>query len=472
MEKDEQPTNKINPDDYLCLTQIGWGNFSDLYLVEHKQTKELYCLKTFEKNKVERMRREGDVLMEKHVMSKIEKHENIIKFYGSKKDDFMLYLLYEYVNGGELWKKCIYYGIPSESLIKYYYKQILTAIKHLHDHSILHRDIKPENIMLTKDSKTIKIIDFGSCKDENGTEFDKTIKERHLKERKQRPYFEHYVGTPNYMAPECVHNKESTRKSDMFSLGCLLFQLYFGFPPFMGKSEYLIYLKSTKCEYKIPEGLINQEAEDVIKSLIQLDPSKRPSIDELLEGDYMKKDVFQYSNSNFSEDEIESQLQIGNPILNQVLNILNIEVSYKNLVFKEKIHQVYKQNPYCDIDSLLYQLSVDVLVSDLRNIKELSLSLDGLLKEQSQFSNEDENEEKFGEEKEKQIEKKEKNEKIRLLTIKVTNGEREFEKIYSLIEDLFENYSQDDEKTGYWKRKYMLLKSQIKHDVFQIDIVF
>lgn len=134
--------SKLDPENYNTLYQIGWGNFSDVFLVEHKENKELFCLKMFEKAKVERLRKEGDVLMEKHVMGKISAHSNIIKFHGSKRDDFLLYLLYEYVNGGELWKKCIYYGLASENLIKFYFVQILEAIKHLHDHSILHRDIK------------------------------------------------------------------------------------------------------------------------------------------------------------------------------------------------------------------------------------------------------------------------------------------------------------------------------------------
>lgn len=141
-ENEKNDNSKIDPDEYLTLHQIGWGNFSDVFLVEHKQSKKPYCLKVFEKNKIERMRKEGDVLIEKHVMKKLPLHNNIIKFIGSKADEFMLYILYEYVNGGELWKKCIYHGINSEKTIKYYFKQILVAIKHMHDNDIIHRDIK------------------------------------------------------------------------------------------------------------------------------------------------------------------------------------------------------------------------------------------------------------------------------------------------------------------------------------------
>jgi serine/threonine protein kinase len=132
----------FNPDDYIELMMIGHGNFSELYLVENKHTKILYAMKTFNKTRVEQLKKQEDVLMEKHVMEKISSHENVIGYYGSAKDDFCLYILYEYINGGELWKRCVVYGLPSEKLIKYYFLQILDGISHMHSFNIVHRDIK------------------------------------------------------------------------------------------------------------------------------------------------------------------------------------------------------------------------------------------------------------------------------------------------------------------------------------------
>lgn len=146
--------------------------------------------------------------------------------------------------------------------------------------------------MVTKDQITCKIIDFGSCMDEAGTEFEKKFDEERKKQdnKRKRPHFKYFVGTPNYMAPECVHNKETTRKSDSFSLGCLLYQLCIGFPPFNGKSEYLIFLKSTKCEFNIPDNeyIIHPDAADLIKRLVLVEPSQRLSIEEILEHRFIK----------------------------------------------------------------------------------------------------------------------------------------------------------------------------------------
>ena len=189
--KEQQPEKEkkgknFNPEDYIIMLSIGTGNFSEVHLVEHKTTKILYALKSFEKRRVESLHKERDVLMEKYALEKIAPHKNIIGYYGSAKDDFEMYILYEYINGGDLWHKKVIYGIPSEKLIKFYFIQILQAVKHIHSFDIAHRDLKPENIMITKDGKLIKLIDFGSSSDINGTDFEKKIEEMKKKRKKAK----------------------------------------------------------------------------------------------------------------------------------------------------------------------------------------------------------------------------------------------------------------------------------------------
>ena len=281
----------FNLEDYVLMLSIGTGNFSEVQMVEHKETKILYALKCFEKRRVESLHKERDVLMEKYALEKIAPHPYIIGYYGSAKDDFEMYILYEYINGGDLWHKSVIYGMPCEKLIKYYFIQLLLGIKHIHSFNIIHRDIKPENIMVTKDEKLIKIIDFGSSLDLGGTDFERKIAELKKKEKKKRPDFVHFVGTPNYMAPECVHNKFSDKRCDIWSLGCVLFDLITGFPPFNGASEYLIFQKSIEGKYIFPDGVVPEIAQDLIKKCIQIDPAKRPTIDEILNHPYLKEEA-------------------------------------------------------------------------------------------------------------------------------------------------------------------------------------
>ena len=290
-EKKNTTGKNFNPEDYILMLSIGTGNFSEVHMVEHKETKILYALKSFEKRRVESLHKERDVLMEKYALEKIAPHPYIIGYYGSAKDDFEMYILYEYINGGDLWHKSVIYGMPCEKLIKYYFIQLLQGIKHIHSFNIAHRDIKPENIMVTKDEKSIKIIDFGSSLDLGGTDFEKKMAELKKKEKKKRPDFVHFVGTPNYMAPECVHNKFSDKRCDLWSLGCVLFDLITGFPPFNGASEYLIFQKSIECKYVFPDGIVSELAQDLIKKCIVLDAEKRLSIDEILNHPYLRDEA-------------------------------------------------------------------------------------------------------------------------------------------------------------------------------------
>ena len=289
----------FNLEDYVLMLSIGTGNFSEVQMVENKETKILYALKCFEKRRVESLHKERDVLMEKYALEKITPHPYIIGYFGSAKDDFEMFILYEYINGGDLWHKSVIYGMPCEKLIKYYFIQLLLGIKHIHSFNIVHRDIKPENIMVTKDEKLIKIIDFGSSLDLDGTDFEKKIAELKKKEKKKRPDFIHFVGTPNYMAPECVHNKFSDKRCDIWSLGCVLFDLITGFPPFNGASEYLIFQKSIEGKYIFPDGVVPEIAQDLIKKCIQIDPAKRPTLDEILNHPYLKEEA---SDPHFLEE--------------------------------------------------------------------------------------------------------------------------------------------------------------------------
>ena len=101
----EKKGKNFKPEDYILMLSIGTGNFSEVHLVEHKTTKILYALKTFEKRRVESLHKERDVLMEKYALEKMTPHKNIIGYYGTSKDDFEMFILYEYINGGDLWHK-------------------------------------------------------------------------------------------------------------------------------------------------------------------------------------------------------------------------------------------------------------------------------------------------------------------------------------------------------------------------------
>ena len=258
-----------------------------------------------------------------------------------------MYILYEYINGGDLWHRKVIYGIPSEKLIKFYFIQIIDAVKHIHSFNIAHRDLKPENIMITKDNKTVKLIDFGSSLDIGGTEFEKKIEEMKKKEKKRRPDFIHFVGTPNYMAPECVHNQFSDKRCDLWSLGCILYDLYVGFPPFNGASEYLIFQKSIKAKYIFPEGIIPDLAQDFIKKCIVIEPDKRMTLDEMLKHPLLINEV---NDKNFLEEipqmtpEEKKYFDIKNILKEKYDKFKDISNNLEAIKQHEKMEEDLKRN--------------------------------------------------------------------------------------------------------------------------------
>ena len=201
----------FNLNDYIFEEKIYFGNFSEISIVENKNTKEKYVIKSFQKTKIHQLNKELEILNEKNSLEKVSNNENIIKYYGTTKDEFQIYILYEYINGEDLQKKILNYGLPSDNMLKYYFIQILNSINYLHSINISHRDIKPDNIIITKDNKKIKLIDFGSSCNLNGENYEKKYEEIKNKEINKKKEYKYFIGTPNFMAPECIHNKFSDK---------------------------------------------------------------------------------------------------------------------------------------------------------------------------------------------------------------------------------------------------------------------
>ena len=136
---------------------------------------------------------------------------------------------------------------------------------------------------MTKDKLQIKIIDFASCYDLNGTVFEKMLekeKENNKSVRKKQEY-KYFVGTPNYMPVESVRNKGVSKATDVWSIGCILYQLFVGFPPFIGGSEYLIFQKSIEAKYSFPNGIFDEQSKDLIENLLKLNSEERMNLSQI-----------------------------------------------------------------------------------------------------------------------------------------------------------------------------------------------
>ncbi|TMW68764.1 hypothetical protein Poli38472_006232 [Pythium oligandrum] len=267
----KETTEKPNIKDFKLGCQLGEGNFSRIMLATHNATNEVFALKVIEKQRIKRLRvRHGNIFneinMEKEVLNKL-RHPNIVRLYHTFQDNENLYFLLEYIEGGELLNYLVHEGKQigiNEDAARFYLADIVNALEFMHANQIIHRDVKPENMVVCATDGHIRLIDFGTAKDLA----DATL---------NGPNF---VGTPEYMSPETVDNKDVTYAADIWALGCLAYQLLCGETPFGGGSAYLTFLKVKEAEYNLPEFL-SDSAKNLIDKLLQRDPSLRPSISDI-----------------------------------------------------------------------------------------------------------------------------------------------------------------------------------------------
>jgi 3-phosphoinositide dependent protein kinase-1 len=144
-----------------------------------------------------------------------------------------------------VWTKCRSYGFLCPSLAAFNFKQICLCVEKLHRAGIVHRDLKPENMFFRGDK--VILIDFGSSDDLTQPE----LRKMKIDDDPKRLTHVNFVGTSQYMAPECVRNKPVGFEADIWSLGCILYQFIAGMCPFRGASDYLIFRRSTEAKVNL-----------------------------------------------------------------------------------------------------------------------------------------------------------------------------------------------------------------------------
>ena len=254
--------------EFTIQEKLGVGAFGTVYKSLHKKTQKTYAIKVFEIPKLS----PGDnnsIIREITIQKKLDE-KNLIKFYDFFKSQNKLYLILEYLNGGNLFelihksKKKIPYSLAQKIL-----KDVLKGISKMHKQNFIQRDIKPENILLSKNKSIFKICDFGWSGHVSDIAWLK------LK-----------GGTVAYMAPESLLGILQTQKVDSWAVGILLYEILFKKEPFNSKSveEQLSFIRFKKLEL---QG-VHELAADFIRKCLVFDFERRPGVLELLQHPFLK----------------------------------------------------------------------------------------------------------------------------------------------------------------------------------------
>ena len=272
---------------YMKGALIGQGSFGSVYLALHAITGELMAVKQVELpsntdsnldkkklNMVTVLKHEIDLLRELQ-------HPNIVQYLGSNSDEEHLNIFLEYVPGGSVAGMLNLYGKLPEPLIRNFVRQILNGLSYLHGRDIIHRDIKGANVLV--DNKGgIKISDFGISKRVEASILQPGANGGHA----HRPSLQ---GSVFWMAPEVVQQTAYTRKADIWSLGCLVVEMFTGTHPFPNftQMQAIFQIGYEQAKPTTPEEC-SAEATVFLSQSFEIEQEKRPSADELLSSPFLK----------------------------------------------------------------------------------------------------------------------------------------------------------------------------------------
>ncbi|XP_058132739.1 serine/threonine-protein kinase Nek3 isoform X2 [Dasypus novemcinctus] len=251
-------------DGYSVLSVIGEGSFGRALLVQQQSSNQMFAMKEIRLPKsspdMQNSRKEAILLAKM-------KHPNIVAFEESFEAEGHLYIVMEYCDGGDLMQKIQHQKgkLFPEDMILRWFTQMCLGVNHIHKKRVLHRDIKSKNVFLTQNGK-VKLGDFGSARLlSNPMAFACT-----------------YVGTPYYVPPEIWENTPYNNKSDIWSLGCILYELCTLKHPFQANSWKTLILKICQGSVSPLPSHYSCELQLLIKQMFKKNPSHRPSATTLL----------------------------------------------------------------------------------------------------------------------------------------------------------------------------------------------
>ncbi|XP_072575804.1 serine/threonine-protein kinase Nek1 isoform X15 [Vulpes vulpes] len=271
---------------YVRLQKIGEGSFGKAILVKSTEDDRQYVIKEINISRMSNKERE-ESRREVAVLANM-KHPNIVQYRESFEENGSLYIVMDYCEGGDLFKRInAQKGILfQEDQILDWFVQICLALKHVHDRKILHRDIKSQNIFLTKDG-TVQLGDFGIARVLNSTvELARTC-----------------IGTPYYLSPEICENKPYNNKSDIWALGCVLYEMCTLKHAFEAGNMKNLVLKIISGSFPPVSLHYSYDLRNLLSQLFKRNPRDRPSVNSILEKGFIAKRIEKFLSPQLIAEE-------------------------------------------------------------------------------------------------------------------------------------------------------------------------
>jgi len=251
----------FGPDDFEILTLVGKGTFGQVFQVRKKDTRRIYAMKVLSKKVIVQKKEIQHTIGERNILVRTATTESpfIVGLKFSFQTSADLYLVTDYMSGGELFWHLQKEGRFVEERAKFYIAELILALRHLHQHDIVYRDLKPENILLDANGH-IALCDFGLSK-ANLSKNDTTNT---------------FCGTTEYLAPEVLLDEQGyTKMVDFWSLGVLVFEMCCGWSPFYAEDTQQMYKNIAFGKVRFPRDALSPDGRAFVKGLLNRNPAHR-----------------------------------------------------------------------------------------------------------------------------------------------------------------------------------------------------
>lgn len=287
--------NRLKPADFDVIKTIGRGAFGKVDLVRHRKTRQVYAMKLLSKSEMIKRSESAFYWEERFIMAHAVT-DWIVKLHFAFQDDRYLYMVMDFMPGGDLVNLMSNFDVP-EKWAKFYCAEIVLAVDSIHKMGFVHRDVKPDNMLLDKNGH-VRLADFGTCM---------------RMDNKNLVWCETAVGTPDYISPEVLESQSSGSKQkkpytnlcDWWSVGVVLYEMIIGDTPFYADSLIGTYGKIMDHKNSLkfdPEATISKDARELIRSFLtdQTERLGKNGIEEIKAHSFFKNENWNFDNIHLS----------------------------------------------------------------------------------------------------------------------------------------------------------------------------
>lgn len=293
---------------YKVGSTLGVGTFGKVKMAEHLLTGQKVAIKIINKRKMEQMNMHEKIRREINILQFL-KHPHVIRLYELLDTPSDIFMVMEYVPGGELFDHIVHKLRLREDEARRFFQQILSGVEYCHHCMVTHRDLKPENLLLDSNLH-VKIADFGLSNTMRDGEFLKTS-----------------CGSPNYASPEVVSGKAYVGPEvDVWSCGVVLYALLCGSLPFDDENVPNLFRKIKHGNFTLP-GHLSSEAKDLIVQMLVVDPTRRITFAQIRKHSWFQKDLPEYLSGALRNPHLDKR--VYNPEILKELEDLGMSIEDK-----------------------------------------------------------------------------------------------------------------------------------------------